>query len=263
MTLPSLPIEIWQMILRLACTPSSNSPRIGRIQTNFEPVNMSHVCRTWREITLSDPQLWRNIFFYVEDASRPNVKLIDLYLERSRDRPLNVSLEIGYYGSFPPLDSHPLLATTFDNFMRWKTAKLFIALGDMDLQMWEKDLYSKLRGGAPLLKTLEVSCKMYMNGDPDDMLPLLLWRNAPRLTKLAIKLEKLVVPEEYEDWVAGLDLDSSDEEEHTVEDWALTIGIPYHRLTHLLLDTGPDSHLTWMEIASIFSLAPNLTSCSL
>lgn len=54
MMLSSIPIEVFLKILRLACAPS-NGPRVGRIHVNLIAVTVSHVCRAWKDLAISDP----------------------------------------------------------------------------------------------------------------------------------------------------------------------------------------------------------------
>lgn len=127
---------------------------------------------------------------------------MDLYSQRSQNLLLHVNLDLEAYDGCLIEETHSFLFALFDDFKRWSTAIFFISLGLMNSK-W-KDLYHKLEGGAPSLKALELTCDVYKNGGPCDIFPSLLWKNATRLSKLAIKMEEMRVPGDDEDLIADL-----------------------------------------------------------
>lgn len=62
--------------------------------------NVSAVCRDWRDFTISNPSLWKNIMLGMYSKSVPNFsQMLDLYLSRSHDSPLSIyfqAIQVNY-----------------------------------------------------------------------------------------------------------------------------------------------------------------------
>ncbi|KAF9000433.1 hypothetical protein BDQ17DRAFT_1410312 [Cyathus striatus] len=92
------------------------------------PLYLAQICRLWRSIALSTPQLWAEIPL-LRDIPRHNKKknitFLEQYLKRSNSCPLSVHL-----ATFPPtskasrrpLNASPVLSVAIMNSHRWKKA---------------------------------------------------------------------------------------------------------------------------------------------
>lgn len=83
------------------------------------PFAVASVCRHWREIALDSAVLWSNI--HVTDTHGPQLAILRLFLQRSRNAPLDVvfqpiSLDAGYRGE--------IIRTLITSTSRWRTAQL-------------------------------------------------------------------------------------------------------------------------------------------
>ncbi|KAJ7091884.1 hypothetical protein B0H15DRAFT_834388 [Mycena belliarum] len=88
-----LPIELWDLIFQ-ECVPHPAEPSL-----RDAPVNLSQVCRRWRNIALSNPALWSTIAITTTrshsergTALEPLHRMLQLWLRRSGTRALSVSL---------------------------------------------------------------------------------------------------------------------------------------------------------------------------
>ncbi|TDL24733.1 hypothetical protein BD410DRAFT_59094 [Rickenella mellea] len=61
---------------------------VKEVKLQHPSITLSHVCRTWRETAIAAPTLWRRI--YIPGLSH---KLVDLYLERSKESTLAVRID--------------------------------------------------------------------------------------------------------------------------------------------------------------------------
>ncbi|KAF7975306.1 hypothetical protein HWV62_10084 [Athelia sp. TMB] len=143
----------------------------------------THVCQRWREIALSTPTLWNNI--YINGSSSPKsvrdseVECISAWLARAKDCPLAINLRRSESWSneydFATDDSW---TTIFDillrNSHRWRHA-ILISTSRTD--------FSGLRNNLPLLETLEINSPLgfaHVSGDAFEI--------APRLSNLTLSL---------------------------------------------------------------------------
>ena len=84
----SLPIEITVMIFEAACIEPRSS-----ISDNTEVI-ISHVCHSWRAISLSCPQLWSTFKHDGRVLERPVLRpQLSAYIERSQNRLLDFAFE--------------------------------------------------------------------------------------------------------------------------------------------------------------------------
>ena len=79
-----LPSEIFIRICELACPQMTH-------RSVFDVIALTHVCRCWRDVLISYPIIWSNIYVRC-DSSEP---LITTMLQRSRGIPLTVNIQ--YY----------------------------------------------------------------------------------------------------------------------------------------------------------------------
>jgi hypothetical protein len=84
-----LPVEISSEIFIQSLPPF---PQPGAIHI---PMLLLNICNTWRDIALSTPSLWAAIHITIRGLpprTRGLRKLVSIWLERARDRPLSISL---------------------------------------------------------------------------------------------------------------------------------------------------------------------------
>ncbi|KAJ7159979.1 hypothetical protein C8R43DRAFT_994014 [Mycena crocata] len=60
----------------------------------LSPTLLTHVCRTWKEVAMSIPPLWRAISFSVWDFHLQDIQIMESWLGRSGRCPLSVSLDL-------------------------------------------------------------------------------------------------------------------------------------------------------------------------
>ncbi|KAJ7476236.1 hypothetical protein FB451DRAFT_1463887 [Mycena latifolia] len=173
----TLPVEITSQIF-LHCLPDNP----------FDPsvpvpaVVLGHVCRHWRDIALSVPQLWSS---YVK-----------LWLARSQNQPLSIRVypRDGLSQDASTLDDlwlertidfgRLVLPNILPHCQRWKRIELSVPI------MILRDLSSlELNEGLPNLTHLVLGCRQEDWGDVDDEDPITLFNAAPQLRNLHIILE--------------------------------------------------------------------------
>ncbi|KAJ7718359.1 hypothetical protein DFH07DRAFT_1068058 [Mycena maculata] len=87
----SLPSELASFIF-FHCTPSSTPP--PQPSSLESPLRLSQVCRHWRDIAISTPELWQCIAFVSPVPSDlRSVEMLGTWLSRSGRHPLNISLD--------------------------------------------------------------------------------------------------------------------------------------------------------------------------
>ncbi|KAF6758578.1 hypothetical protein DFP72DRAFT_176498 [Ephemerocybe angulata] len=115
-TLCTFPTEI---LLELFYAMQDVSRETGYITTPAE-VTITHVCRYWRQLAISTPDLW-NVFQYDgEESKRFPVDRLEVYLNRSKDRPFDIWLD--FSNTFPGrLYPEMILRPLFPHSERWRT----------------------------------------------------------------------------------------------------------------------------------------------
>ena len=150
-------------------------------------VNVSHVCREWRRVAISTPNLWTNIAL-VHFPDRDPLEKLGVYLERSKFAPLDISIT-QYLSSNddsdddtevlddlsiprkPTSHSHPrqpnnltksqlakFLRTVAPHACRWRRLSVDVARFSC-LYMVLMTLSEQ--HAAPILETLELRCEQY------------------------------------------------------------------------------------------------------
>ncbi|KAJ6539747.1 hypothetical protein B0H19DRAFT_1240374 [Mycena capillaripes] len=87
----SLPPEITSEIF-IHCLPAEREGDV--INTREAPLLLMRICRVWREISISTPELWTN--FEAVDAARYShfSEIADTWLKRAREHPLSLSVAL-------------------------------------------------------------------------------------------------------------------------------------------------------------------------
>jgi len=93
-------------------------------------VVISHVCRHWREISLSYPRLWTSFSYDGPTSIRIPLERFDAYLKRSGTLDLELWIEFGYHSQGLEDDSSAkhlaLLEMAIDEAHRWKRTTLIL-----------------------------------------------------------------------------------------------------------------------------------------
>ncbi|KAF9262391.1 hypothetical protein L218DRAFT_988245 [Marasmius fiardii PR-910] len=218
----TLPVELLTEIFAYFQYSNEESP-----DTTILPpaVNFIRVCKHWQMVAVNTPTLWSTIA--LSNPMRPHVRMVRQWLERSKNCPLTLSLEL-----YEDLDSEPeewesiivatekILRNLTKHLYRWKT--VFFSFGDFPIQSHSPLLRLPMSPtAAPILErvdvcesssfTLEASQKFWraiaaypsvrrvvwldQTGCPNTALPNLLtspWTNITRLASRFIVDEALV-----------------------------------------------------------------------
>ncbi|KAF8990132.1 hypothetical protein BDZ89DRAFT_1152092 [Hymenopellis radicata] len=154
----SLPRDILSEIF-LSCTPIADEtdseafeygPTFDTLCPRNHPWNLSHVCRTWREITLSLPRLWTTVYLnfeqYKQLSYRQCIFKSILLFERSANLDLSLALTSDENG----IAHHPLMGYLEASTMRWRA--LHCRIPTSSLQAFSGCTF-------PLLEELGVGCR--------------------------------------------------------------------------------------------------------
>ena len=190
---PELPSEIWATIF-CACDFASSETRYGADRTSIQCM-LSLVCRSWRDIVVSTPQLWVCLpvwepgagTFAEEDEERlrlPSegcyVKLLQLHCERSGALLLHASVTVPLL-NFSEEQSASIYKIWESAFPRFKTLDIHV---DHDVE--DLITFSQLSQHFPNLRSLRVRfyTRRYQDHnelDPFIMPPVSILQHAPLL----------------------------------------------------------------------------------
>ncbi|KAJ7623762.1 hypothetical protein FB45DRAFT_926680 [Roridomyces roridus] len=126
----TLPPEIMSEIFTHVLPPYPLRPRANGFDS---PTLLSHVCRSWREIALSTPRLWRAIAIHLSGllSCPAKVHMLETWLQRSQCCPLSISIRAGSHTKISLLDR--VLPTLFAQCHRWEYLRL---VGPFDLEIY-------------------------------------------------------------------------------------------------------------------------------
>uniref|UniRef100_A0A0W0ET98 Uncharacterized protein n=1 Tax=Moniliophthora roreri TaxID=221103 RepID=A0A0W0ET98_MONRR len=177
-----IPSEIMQKIFS-SCIERSNimisAERFPRTSLNPSQVPwvLGHVCRTWRALALSTPNIWSSVSLVIrrrlEDSNEKHVSShllrLGLQLDRSEDHPLDVSLYLDREQSF-----HPWTVLLCSRSQQWRYLRL-----EGDSRGFRP--ISRIQHFLPALENLELSIASYYSQADIDWL-----EQAPRLKSLSL-----------------------------------------------------------------------------
>ncbi|CAA7270293.1 unnamed protein product [Cyclocybe aegerita] len=119
------------------------------------PTPLMLTCRAWNNAVFATPGFWTTIptieMWTTRSRSTPFIQLLQIYLDRSKGRPIDVSIwnrpwkDVG--GPAPP---HPAVLLIVSESARWRRAT--ISINAMSV-----NLLSGIKGRIPLLRTLRFS----------------------------------------------------------------------------------------------------------
>ncbi|KAJ7646292.1 hypothetical protein DFH06DRAFT_576886 [Mycena polygramma] len=158
----------------VACLPDSGRVQYGR---DVAPLLLSQICRQWREIAISSPELWASVDLYFPSEKRVEdngpLPLLNVCFSRAKRRLLPVTIRTNY-NDIPRL----LLSLLSSVAARLHTVEL--SLSQKDFQYLARDNIE-----FPNLKRLALVA--YKDRTAPDYDPLSIFGNAPSLADLNVQ----------------------------------------------------------------------------
>ncbi|KAJ6625448.1 hypothetical protein B0H10DRAFT_609817 [Mycena sp. CBHHK59/15] len=234
-----MPRDIWEEIFLhcLATPPDSNTPVCNREprprRDLFAPLLFLQVCRAWRKVALSFPDLWASLSVVVRRGQAfPPVDVASDWLQRSGDLPLALSLYQSNESEGDQEVADDVLALYMRYITRWRDVRLDIANPTYGRSLQpSEDLH------APLLEAFHLTTCWRLTPNEEiiqDLLKML--EAAPMLSRFSVSR------------LSDLNVSPTS-----------TVAIPWTQLTRLDLGFIPSVS----ACLSLMSGCPNLTSCSL
>jgi hypothetical protein len=163
--LDALPHEVTAQVFH-SCLPTRDERLSSPLHT-LAPLTLSWVCRSWRHLCLSLPELWITLTLG-HRGSNPDsdVEALKMWLKRSGHLPVSLSFNYVVDDAFSPIlfdrDSNhryvkgmeALLRVALSSIDRWKSFQIHV----LDISFLDNLLMS-LTMGAPLLQVLALSTK--------------------------------------------------------------------------------------------------------
>ncbi|KAJ7280592.1 hypothetical protein C8J57DRAFT_104715 [Mycena rebaudengoi] len=167
-TILTLPTEITSEIFVHFLPPyPERPPAIGL----SSPHILGQICRTWREIALSTPRLWRAINLSLPTKSPTMaLDLVRTWLSRSKNCPLSISLQC----STGQLDVDAIQAI-IPHSERWEHIDFILPIESLQL----------IGTDFPLLRSLTLGPTCYA-GDTDSLVAISPFSNAPLLKQVTL-----------------------------------------------------------------------------
>ncbi|KAJ7259875.1 hypothetical protein C8J57DRAFT_1185055 [Mycena rebaudengoi] len=170
----TIPPEILQEIF-IACLPADHGAIMHRSEV---PLLLGLVCRTWRSISLCTPVLWSSVHIVVPEQNSNNApryrESTEMWLQRSGDCPLSITLSFPQYGSTAPEDSQSFMDIILPYRRRWKAMKFLSVAAEVMSQ-----LHSLQPVEFPLLEAMEIT-------DRENRTPLDFLSIPPRLRSITV-----------------------------------------------------------------------------
>ncbi|KAJ6589372.1 hypothetical protein B0H19DRAFT_1226909 [Mycena capillaripes] len=142
-------------------------PRFPPLTGILSPNCLTQVCRTWRDIALAIPTLWRAIPLSFNDInSERQAQIITDWLSRSRSCPLSIRI---HEEEYPFLDA---LEAPMRHHARWECIKLNLSSSKL----------LALQGSLPLLRHLDLE----LNDDQSVAIDVVAFRDLPRLRSVVL-----------------------------------------------------------------------------
>ncbi|KAF9002215.1 hypothetical protein BDZ89DRAFT_666697 [Hymenopellis radicata] len=171
----TLPSEIWSEIF-LQTLSSRSDP--NAFDASGSIWQLSHVCQRWRNVALSLRSFWTyvNLRFPKAAQQEADVQRLEVVLQRSRQGPLDVSLQSqsGYCPSSDPSILKRILDIILAESHRWRVLHLSDYRGSLNM------LYAPLHNRLPRLQRLSLECGQI---EPKDQS---IFKDCPCLTKLTL-----------------------------------------------------------------------------
>ncbi|KAF7325608.1 F-box domain-containing protein [Mycena kentingensis (nom. inval.)] len=169
----SIPPELTMEIFKAVCSPrDAAGPSLLRTSA---PLLLTEVCRSWRQIAISTPELWQGAHL----RARHPTEFVQMWIARTGRTPLDCYL---YSDDADGLDA--LMECALQESRRWRVITLWIPL--VSFPKLDHDLAGT---SLPMLRslTLEISNFSAPGMSVDEIEPLTI-RNAPLLQELHLKM---------------------------------------------------------------------------
>jgi hypothetical protein len=120
--------EVMPMTLDSKCITFTPWRRAETVDTtNSGAWALSQVCQTWRNAALECSRVWSYVYANFGVDESPSVKLMDLYLARSRSHHLYVRIDSEYPANTPDaLGKDPALQRLFLTANRWRSVTVWV-----------------------------------------------------------------------------------------------------------------------------------------
>ncbi len=192
-----VPTEVLCTIFTYSTGSTFSFPFLNPGRKNLSgEVTVSHVCKFWRTIALSLPQLWSEIQYFPKKSTHSNrCKRIYTYLKRSGAHTLDISLDFKNYGGNWFNDQRSLFQVLLREASRWRRFAILIDydsaryidfhthLKDINALNLESFVFCQgtwgrqqheivastlfdpriFRGGAPVLKSIRISSDLHFS----------------------------------------------------------------------------------------------------
>lgn len=219
----AIPIDIWEEIF-VRCLPSEDPNHTACAA----PLLLCQVCRAWRQLAISSPNLWSSMRVVVSlGEPRPHTALIAQWLERSGSLPLALSLYQTNEAEGNCIATGDVLEIFKQYIHRWQDIRLDLASPRCHNQL------GPYKRKAPLLEKFHMRSQRLDEIPEQDLLGM--FEEVPQLSMLSVSS------------IAALDYGA---------DTNLTI--PWNQLTHVSIDFD-------MSIGKVFLLlrkCHNLQKCN-
>ncbi|KAF4614556.1 hypothetical protein D9613_003460 [Agrocybe pediades] len=175
----SLPVEITAIIFKLVCRARSEGS--GNLR---KEVALSHACRSWRALALARPEHWT--YFHSNGEKSSELKRFQAYLERSKDKPLEIEFKVSVkFDIWAYRGVQRLLKEALKHTHRWRHFSLVSHHHDW----YAPDLIQSLHAiSSHRLESLQISLYAQsgpiMNGGPLPGPPKYIRGDAPNLSAL-------------------------------------------------------------------------------
>ncbi|KAJ7629759.1 hypothetical protein DFH06DRAFT_1338184 [Mycena polygramma] len=172
----TLPNEITSVIFIHFLPPHPDFPPLTG---PLSPALLTRICRQWRDVALSTPQLWSAISSFDNNERGRELRIFELWLKRSRSCPLHLKLRTDEYWA-----DDKLVEAIIPHRARWEHLKI-------DFHM---DNFQLFGGPMPLLRHLAL---VLGHGSDDEIslhnVPLLrtVALNSPAVTRTALPWAQL------------------------------------------------------------------------
>ncbi|KAJ7176126.1 hypothetical protein C8R43DRAFT_975051 [Mycena crocata] len=193
------------------------------------PLFLGHICRAWREITLSTPRLWSIIDLKLNavDTHHNLLCLLEVWLSRSRDCPLSICISTNVCD----VSTRAFIEAIVPHCGRWEHVALAISYADLVL----------IKREMPLLRNSELLVTDHYQAKLDSSAPVQVFEFTPKLqeaTLHAINPHFIIFP-----WKQLTSITASAQYPHLLrETLRLCLNVRYFKVDLLLYASLP----VWM-----------------
>ncbi|KAJ6504168.1 hypothetical protein C8R47DRAFT_968577 [Mycena vitilis] len=166
-------------------------PRCPSLTGPLSPTFLTHICRTWREIALTTPALWRAIPFYTHTITpfARRLEIFNIWLRRSSHCPLSIEIGIHHqdqglerlykkdmHGHSMTNNVYEVVAAAALHSARWEYLKLHV----------QTNVFPTMGSPMPLLRCLDLDLEDTFNAKDVGE-----FRSLPALRTLVLNFDDL------------------------------------------------------------------------